>query len=141
MEVALEKKLIRESPNTLIFYSPEYSLIIIEFKEAITLDELTYKKNALALLDFIRRENIKNLICNTLKFNAVFSASLEEWIAENINQYLVQIMDKIALIESQNPISQLSLQSYIEKSNKYRTKAEEKFFADEQSALKWILQE
>ena len=136
----ITRKLISDSVNARIFYSPENSLIIIELKDIDMIDEMSYKRNALALLDFIREKNIKKLIFNTLKLKTIFTIHLQKWIAKNINQHLLKIMDKVAIIEPEDPITHLSLQLYVEESNKFGPQAQERFFTNEKDALEWLLE-
>ena len=133
--------LVNEGINEKVFYSKEVSLLIVQLKDVNFIDETDYKKNALAILDFIRNKKIKYLIFDTSNFKTIFTAQLQKWIAYNVNRHIMQLVDKIAIIQPTNPISQLSLQIYFEESHKYGHHAEEHFFVSEEDAFKWILKE
>ena len=137
----LNKKLIFESYNALISIIPEYSLLLIEFKPVDFLDEEEYKEGAKFVLDFVRQEKIKKMLFNTHNLNTVLPVSLQKWVAENVNRELLQLLDKIAIVEPQNPITHLSLQQYVEESLKYGSRAKESIFQDEDEALKWLIKE
>ncbi len=95
----------------------------------------------MALLDFIREKQIKYMIFNTLKLKTIFPIHLQKWIAKHVNSKLIRIMDRIAIVEPQEPIANLSLQMYVEETNKFGPLAEEHFFKTEQQALRWLLGE
>ncbi len=139
MDLPADTKLLNDDPNAFIYFSENKSLVIVEIKEVDMINEDIYKKNALALLDFVKRKNVKYLIFNTLNLKTIFTIHLQKWVAKNINSELIKIMEKIAIIEPQEPISHLSLQMYVEESNKFGPLAEEKFFTNVPDALKWIL--
>ncbi len=135
----LNKVLISESENAYIYLVPEHSLVIIEFKDTDLIDEERYKKAALELLGLVKQQGIKKMLFNTLKLKAVLSVDLQKWIANNINKELLQLLEKVAIVEPINPITSLSLQQYIEESIRFGTQAKEAIFQDEQQALKWLL--
>ena len=141
MDKSLKQKLIHDGPNTKIFYSKEHSLAIVELKDVKVIDELSYKKNALAFLDFVREKEIKKMIFNAINFQSFFTTHLQKWIAEKINKHLIILMKKIAIIEAREPLSHISLQLYVEEAQKYRARARVKYFATQDEALKWILKE
>ncbi len=135
----INKVLISESDNAILYLVPEHSLIWIEFKDTDLLDEENYKKASLGVLDLVKQKGIKKMLFNTLKLKAVLSVDLQRWIAENVNKDLLQLLDKVAVVEPQNPITHLSLQQYIEESLRYGTRAKEAIFQDLEHALKWLL--
>ena len=135
----INKVLISESDNAYLYLVPEHSLIWVEFKESDLLDEEDYKKAAVGVLELTKQKGIKKMLFNTLKLRAVLSVDLQRWIAENVNKELLQLLDKVAIIEPKNPITHLSLQQYIEESLRYGTRAKEAIFQDLAQAVKWLL--
>jgi hypothetical protein len=135
----LNKKLLQDTSNAIIYFIPEYSMVIVDLKDISFIDEQNYKNSALALLEFVRERKIKRLLFNTLKLKDVFSIELQEWIAQNVNKELLTLLDKVAIVEPENPITHISLMQYVEETNKYGTKAKERFFQNEDEAIKWLI--
>ena len=135
----MERKLILDTPLASIYSIPEHSLIIIDFKDIKYIEEETLKKQALNSARFIQENGIKNVIYNTSKFQSVFSVDYQKWVVENINKNLLQILDKIAVIEPKNLITSLSFEQYISENLKIPVKAKIAFFKEEEKALDWIL--
>ena len=135
----MEKKLIFDTPLASIYFIPEHSLIIIDYKDIKFIDEETLKKQALNSARFIQENGIKNVIYNTLKFQSVFSVDYQKWVVENINKKLLQILDKVAIIEPKNLITSLSFEQYLEETLKTPAKAKIAIFNEEEKALDWIL--
>lgn len=137
----LNKQLITETNDSYIYLIPEHSLMWIEFKDFYFIDEDEYKEVAKAVLAFVKERGIKKMLFNTQKLNAVFSVDLQKWIAENINKELLQILDKVAVIEPENHISSMSLQQYVEESILSGSKSKELTFKDVDKALEWLIKD
>ena len=110
----------------------------IEFKDSDLIDEDEYKEAAKAVLDFVKDRGIKKILFNAQKLNTVFSVDLQKWVAENINKELLQLLDKVAVIEPEHNLSSMSLQQYVEESIRFGTKSKELIFKDVDKALEWL---
>ncbi len=137
MDLKLSK--ITDSVNSEIFYSPEHALVIIRLKDIDVIDEEQYKKDSVAFLEFVKSAGVRRLLFDTSKLRAVFSVELQKWVAENINRELLRLLEKVAVIPPKDVVSQISLQQYIEESNRYGVRGKEFTFDDEEKALKWLL--
>ncbi len=137
----LNKILLNETENAIIHYIPDHSLVIVTLKDVDIIDEEAYKKSAMALLDFVREKNVKRLLFNTLSLKAVFSVDLQEWVAQNVNKELLTLLEKVAIVEPEHPITHLSLMQYVEETNRYGIPAKEKFFHNEDEAIGWLIKD
>ncbi|WP_020530849.1 hypothetical protein [Flexithrix dorotheae] len=110
-------------------------------KESETMAEDDYKLTMAFLLNQVKEYDLKHVIANQVDKKFTIGLSIQDWVANIIRVVSDFGVVKIAIIESQEFIAQLSLEQLVEASKKMQHKATVLFFKTKKEAYQWVLEE
>jgi hypothetical protein len=123
-----------------IVYSAADQLLAVTWKNTSLMDESTYRQEVLDQLGQIQQLKPKRILLNTKHFDFLISPEIQHWSnIEVIPHVLAAQVEKTAIIVSEDLIAQISIEQQMEDNSEFNPKV--KYFADQQSAEKWLLTE
>ncbi len=120
-----------------LLYNEDKSLVVQKWtKDSLKLDSDSFKKEMLFLADFFNRYHPQKVLILMQDFEFIVDTELQDWVNQNINSILAEDKTHTAFVVSKDFFTAVSVEQTL--SDAKHTGIQNKFFADEDEARKWL---
>lgn len=130
-------RIIFESEYQFMQYDSGRKLIIATWIKSEKLTDDILKKHLLEYRDLVGKYKPKGVFIKNFNYGII--PQLQMWITKNIDNHTSQkSIEKVAFLVSSKYYAQLSLEQFVDESNIATPQLQNRFFDNEEEALKWF---